>query len=35
MHEEARTRDVPLNRVPFEKLCPGRAALEALMEDFR
>jgi 2-oxoglutarate ferredoxin oxidoreductase subunit beta len=35
MHEESRTRDVPLTKVPYSKLCPGKAALDKLMEDFR
>ena len=35
MHDEAATRDVPLTRVPFEKLCPGKAALDKLMDNFR
>ena len=35
MHAEAATRDVPLTTVPFAKLCPGKAALDKLMENFR
>ena len=35
MHEMSATTDVPLSRVPFEKLCPGSAKLAALQEAFR
>jgi hypothetical protein len=35
MHELNATTDVPLTRVPYEKLCPGSAALAKLQEDFR
>lgn len=35
MHELNQTPDVPLSRLPFEKLCPGSAALQKLQEDFR
>lgn len=35
MHELAGTIDVPLSRLPFEKLCPGAAKLDALQEAFR
>jgi len=35
MHELNDTSDTPLIDVPFESLCPGSAALEKLMEDFR
>jgi 2-oxoglutarate/2-oxoacid ferredoxin oxidoreductase subunit beta len=35
MHELNGTTDVPLTRVPFEKLCPGSAALEKLQQAFR
>jgi 2-oxoglutarate ferredoxin oxidoreductase subunit beta len=35
MHELANTTDVPLSRVPYEKLCPGSAALAKLQEDYR
>ena len=35
MHEMNNTSDTPLVQVPFESLCPGSAALEKLMEDFR
>ncbi|MBC8132535.1 MAG: 2-oxoacid:ferredoxin oxidoreductase subunit beta [Deltaproteobacteria bacterium] len=35
MHELGATVDAPLSRVPFEKLCPGSAKLNALQEAFR
>jgi 2-oxoglutarate ferredoxin oxidoreductase subunit beta len=35
MHDESGTTDVPLTRVPYAKLCPGKAALDRLMDDFR
>jgi 2-oxoglutarate ferredoxin oxidoreductase subunit beta len=35
MHEMSGTTDVPLSRLPFEKLCPGSAKLDALQEAFR
>jgi len=35
MHETNRTTDVPLVRVPFEKLCPGAEELSRLQEGFR
>ncbi|MEZ5400140.1 MAG: 2-oxoacid:ferredoxin oxidoreductase subunit beta [Bryobacteraceae bacterium] len=35
MHELANTPDVALNRVPFEKLCPGSAVLEKFQAQFR
>ena len=35
MHELNGTTEVPLTRVPFEKLCPGKAALDKLQEAFR
>ncbi|HEY4187920.1 MAG TPA: 2-oxoacid:ferredoxin oxidoreductase subunit beta [Polyangia bacterium] len=35
MHEMSGTTDVPLTRVPFERLCPGSAKLNALQEAFR
>jgi len=34
-HKLNRTPDEPLNGIPFEKLSPGRAALDALMGKFR
>ena len=35
MHAMNNTTDEPLTQLPFDKLCPGSAALDALMEDFR
>ncbi len=35
MHEMNNTSDTPLARMPYEKLCPGSAALEQLQEEFR
>ena len=35
MHEMNNTPATPLARMPFEKLCPGSEALDALQEDFR
>ena len=35
MHEISGTVETPLSQVPFEKLCPGSAALDELMDDFR
>jgi 2-oxoglutarate ferredoxin oxidoreductase subunit beta len=35
MHEIAGTTEVPLVKLPFEKLCPGNAALEKLQQAFR
>ena len=35
MHEGAKTIDTPLARVPYEELCPGGAALDALQGSFR
>jgi 2-oxoglutarate ferredoxin oxidoreductase subunit beta len=35
MHEAGNTAEVPLAQVPFEKLCPGSAALEKLQQAFR
>ena len=35
MHEMNATPDVPLARLPYEKLCPGSAALSRLQEDYR
>ncbi|MBV8810025.1 MAG: 2-oxoacid:ferredoxin oxidoreductase subunit beta [Acidobacteriaceae bacterium] len=35
LHEANKTSDVPLARLPFEKLCPGAATLDKLQEDFR
>ena len=35
LHDGENTVTVPLVDVPFEQLCPGSAALDAFMEDFR
>jgi len=35
MHELSGTPDLPLTEIPFEKLCPGSAALDKLQESFR
>jgi 2-oxoglutarate ferredoxin oxidoreductase subunit beta len=35
MHDLNATTEVPMSRIPYEKLCPGSAALDALMEEFR
>jgi 2-oxoglutarate ferredoxin oxidoreductase subunit beta len=35
MHEAAKTVDTPLAQVPFEDLCPGNSALQALQKAFR
>jgi len=35
MHDDADTPEIPLTEVPYKKLCPGSAALDKLMEDFR
>jgi 2-oxoglutarate/2-oxoacid ferredoxin oxidoreductase subunit beta len=35
LHELNRTVDVPLTRVPYERLCPGIEALAQLQEDYR
>jgi 2-oxoglutarate ferredoxin oxidoreductase subunit beta len=35
MHDLSGTTDVPLSQVPFEKLCPGSAALDELQKSFR
>ncbi|HJQ19110.1 MAG TPA: 2-oxoacid:ferredoxin oxidoreductase subunit beta [Gemmatimonadaceae bacterium] len=35
MHAVNRTVDRPLVDIPFEELCPGSAALDSLMEEFR
>jgi 2-oxoglutarate ferredoxin oxidoreductase subunit beta len=34
-HEMSNTSETPLTAVPYEALCPGSAALDKLMEDFR
>jgi 2-oxoglutarate ferredoxin oxidoreductase subunit beta len=35
MHDVNDTTDVPLSQLPFEKLCPGKAALDDLQSSFR
>ena len=35
LHEFANTPATALSKLPYEKLCPGAAALEALQEEFR
>ena len=35
MHDISGTTDVPLSQVPYEKLCPGSAALDDLQKSFR
>ncbi len=35
LHEMNNTSDVPLSRMPFEKLCPGAEVLDRLQEEFR
>lgn len=35
MHEEAKTVDMPLYKLPYEDLCPGSAALDRLMNQYR
>jgi 2-oxoglutarate ferredoxin oxidoreductase subunit beta len=35
MHEGAKTVDTPLSQLPFEQLCPGNAALQALQKAYR
>jgi 2-oxoglutarate/2-oxoacid ferredoxin oxidoreductase subunit beta len=35
MHEANKTTTTPLTQVPFEKLCPGAAALDELQREFR
>jgi 2-oxoglutarate ferredoxin oxidoreductase subunit beta len=35
MHDISGTTDVPLSQLPFEKLCPGSAALDDLQKSFR
>jgi 2-oxoglutarate ferredoxin oxidoreductase subunit beta len=35
LHEMNRTPATPLSRMPYQKLCPGAAALHELQEDFR
>ncbi|MBV9295594.1 MAG: hypothetical protein JO145_08475, partial [Acidobacteriaceae bacterium] len=35
LHEMNRTSDVPMTKLPYEKLCPGAAELDRLQEEFR
>jgi 2-oxoglutarate ferredoxin oxidoreductase subunit beta len=35
MHAVAKTVETPLVELPFETLCPGQTALQALMEKYR
>jgi 2-oxoglutarate ferredoxin oxidoreductase subunit beta len=35
MHEMSKTSDIALTKIPYQKLCPGSAALDRLQEDFR
>jgi 2-oxoglutarate ferredoxin oxidoreductase subunit beta len=35
MHDVENSVDRPLSEIPFDELCPGNAALQELMEDFR
>lgn len=35
MHDQSHTVETPLSHVPYEQLCPGSAALDRLMEDYR
>jgi 2-oxoglutarate ferredoxin oxidoreductase subunit beta len=35
LHEMNHTTDIALAKVPYQKLCPGAAALNALQDDFR
>ncbi len=35
MHQAAKTVDTPLSQLPYEELCPGDAALQALQEGYR
>jgi 2-oxoglutarate ferredoxin oxidoreductase subunit beta len=35
LHEANKTPDLALTRVPYQKLCPGSAALDRLQQDFR
>jgi 2-oxoglutarate/2-oxoacid ferredoxin oxidoreductase subunit beta len=35
LHEMNNTCDAPLGQLPYEKLCPGREALDRLQEEFR
>lgn len=35
MHDQSHTVETPLSHLPYEQLCPGSAALDRLMEDYR
>ncbi|MBV9613694.1 MAG: 2-oxoacid:ferredoxin oxidoreductase subunit beta [Acidobacteriaceae bacterium] len=35
LHEMNNTPEIPLSRLPYDKLCPGAAELERLQEEFR
>jgi hypothetical protein len=35
MHAQNRTVSTPLAELPYEQLCPGNAALQALQDEFR
>ncbi len=35
LHEQNNTSETPLAQLPFERLCPGSAALDTLQEEFR
>ena len=35
MHEDAKTVDTPLCEMPYDELCPGSAALDKLMTNYR
>jgi 2-oxoglutarate/2-oxoacid ferredoxin oxidoreductase subunit beta len=35
LHELSQTSETPLNQLPYEKLCPGEAALAKLQEEYR
>ena len=35
LHEMNHTSEIPLARLPYEKLCPGQSALKSLQEEFR
>ena len=35
MHDLLRTTEPPLVDIPFDRLCPGSAALDALMARYR
>jgi hypothetical protein len=35
MHEVANTVEQPLVDLPFEQLCPGKEALDKLMDEYR